>query len=239
MAGFGSSGIARKYGMDIAIMVSVSFGSDCHYLAPVLHIGGSFPYKNQNLWVRLDKEDLFCQTSDGDDIYGFKVIRKKPGDQFLILPALDRFWEKLSPHARAVCMENIKYIQDDSDSRFSNTVQFHRDFKFPVVPDIDPDADLYQGGFFSYQDKREIDLFHQALAQDKNRDKHQVVSALQGRRVRTLAQRILVRNFGEKVERVPEFLSHLKWLAGAVSDKAVRGYREDTKVDLRRCPGIA
>ncbi len=226
MARLGTSKIASEYGMDIALMVSVSFGSDCGYLAPVLCIGESTPYKNQKLWVRLDKEDLFDRIDDERGIYDFITLRKKPGDQFLILPALDRFWGKMPDRTKAVCHQNLKIICEDSLSKFSKAVAFHRDFKYPRVPDIDPDADLYQGGFFSYQDRKEIAAFHKAGIEKK----YQVSTTLQSKRVRTLAQRVLVRNFNEKLKRVPEFLSHLRGITGMQPGIPVKGYKDDTKL---------
>jgi hypothetical protein len=40
-----------------ALMVSPVFGPDAGYMAPVLHIGGAVPYKNQQLWIRLDRPE--------------------------------------------------------------------------------------------------------------------------------------------------------------------------------------
>jgi exodeoxyribonuclease-1 len=111
-------------------------------------------------------------------------------------------------------------------SSFDKTVSFHRNFKYPHVPDIDLDADLYQGGFFSFQDKKEISIFHKT--EDKKRC--QITQTFQSNRVRRLAQRILVRNFNEKPESAPEFQSHLKGILGIDPEKSIKGYKEDVKL---------
>ncbi len=218
------SKLSKAYGMDVALMVSVSFGADCNYMAPVVYVGGSVPYKNQSLWVRLDKEGLFDQTDETLGVYNFITIRKKPGDQFFILPVLDRFWEKLSPTSRTVCIRNLDFIKQNM-SGFEKAAEFHRNFEYPQVPDIDLDADLYQGGFFSSQDKKEIAIFHKT----EEKKRYQITQSFQSNRVRMLAQRILVRNFNEKPGCAPEFHAHLKRLLGIDPDKPIKGYKEDVK----------
>ncbi|WP_319577467.1 exonuclease domain-containing protein [uncultured Desulfobacter sp.] len=220
-----SSKLSKAYEMDLALMVSVSFGADCNYMAPVVYVGGSVPYKNQSLWIRLDKDGLFDRIDEALGVYDLMTIRKKPGDQLFVLPVLDRFWEKLLPASRAQCVRNLDFIKQNVSS-FDKTVSFHRNFKYPHVPDIDLDADLYQGGFFSFQDKKEISIFHKT--EDKKRC--QITQTFQSNRVRMLAQRILVRNFNEKPESAPEFQSHLKGILGIDPEKSIKGYKEDVKL---------
>ena len=227
-----SSDLSKRYGMDVALMVSVSFGADCNYMAPVVHVGGSVPYKNQSLWIRLDKEGLFDRIDEAFDGYDVMTIRKKPGDQLLVLPALDRFWEKLSVASRAACKKNLDCVEKNK-SRFDRTVSYHRNFKYPQVPDIDLDADLYQGGFFSFQDKKEIAIFHNT--EDEKRG--QVVQGFKSDRVRVLAQRVLVRNFNENPECAPEFRAHLKRLCGGDQKASIKGYKEDTKLTCAKALG--
>ncbi|NDY72026.1 exodeoxyribonuclease I [Desulfobacter hydrogenophilus] len=220
-----SSKLSQAYGMDLALMVSVSFGADCNYMAPVVYVGGSVPYKNQSLWIRLDKDRLFDRIDEAFGVYDLITIRKKPGDQLFILPVLDRFWEKLSPGSRTVCIRNLDFIKQNM-SGFDKTVSFHQNFKYPQVPDIDPDADLYQSGFFSFQDKKEIAIFHKA--EEKNRC--QIAQGFQSDRVRMLAQRILVRNFNENPGCAPEFCAHLKCLCGSDPEESIKGYKADVKL---------
>jgi len=220
-----NSKLSKAYGMDLALMISVSFGSDCNYMAPVVYVGGSVPYKNQSLWIRLDKEGMFDQIDETLGVYDLITIRKKPGDQFFILPVLDRFWEKLSPTSRTVCIRNLDFIKQNM-SGFDKTVGFHRNFEYAQVPDIDLDADLYQSGFFSFQDKKEIAIFHKT----EEKKRYQITQSFQSNRVRMLAQRILVRNFNEKPECVPEFHTHLERLLGIDPEKSIKGYKEDVKL---------
>ena len=220
-----SSKLSKAYEMDLALMVSVSFGADCNYMAPVVYVGGSVPYKNQSLWIRLDKEGLFDRIDEALGLYDLITIRKKTGDQLFILPVLDRFWEKLTPASRTQCIRNLDFIKQNMSS-FDKTVSFHRNFKYPQVPDIDLDADLYQGGFFSFQDKKEIAIFHKT----EQKKKYQITQSFQSNRVRMLAQRIVVRNFNEKPGSAPEFQAHLRRILGIDPEKSIKGYKEDVKL---------
>ncbi len=209
---------------ELGLMVSVSFGAELNYIAPVVHLGQSIPYKNQSLWVRLDKPELLDTVDQTLGIYDFFVTRKRPGDQLFVLPCLDRFWARLTPEAMAACQQNLDILKKD-DTLFLKTAAFHRSYKYPDVPDIDPDADLYQGGFFSWDEKREIALFHGADSDKKS----QICDTFGNVRVRALARRILVRSFGSSPIENAEFTVHLKGLTGEATQLPVKGYRNDVK----------
>lgn len=220
-----SSETSLKSDLEIGLMVSVSFGADVNYIAPVVYVGRSVPYKNQSLWVRLDRDDLFESLDDEIGIYELFVIRKKAGDQLFILPTLDRFWERLTPKAAKACEKNLQVIRENSNL-FFKTIEYHREYKYPDVPDIDLDADLYQGGFFKPVEKSEISLFHNA----EDKSKFTILKKFKSARIRDLASRIMVRNFSEKPDKIPGFIPHLKGLAGDQLGNAVKGYKDDKKL---------
>ncbi|WDP88948.1 MAG: exodeoxyribonuclease I [Desulfobacter sp.] len=211
----------------IGLMVSVSFGADRNYMAPVIHLGQSEPYKNQSLWLRLDKPDLLAEMDEENGIYNVFITRKRPGDQFFILPCLDRFWGRLNPEAAAACKDNLDRIHGD-DGCFLKTAAYHRAYRYPDIPDVDPDADLYQGGFFSPFEKKEIASFHQALSREKDHSSlYQICRAFKSRRVSVLAARILARSFGAPLSGNAELSAHIKRLSG--DGDAVKGYKNDEK----------
>ncbi len=213
-----------KNNFSLGLMVSISFGAKVNYIAPVIHLGGSVPYRNQDLWLRMDTDGLFGKKDDENGIYELFVIRKRPGDQLLLLPCLDRFWARLTPEAIAGYEKNLVTIRTDPDP-FLKTAAFHKAFKYPDIPDVDPDAALYQSGFFSTKEKREISLFHQLICDEK----YQVCDSLESPRIRMLALRIIARNFQSDGENRSEFLTHLCKLTGLKSDELVKGYKNDMK----------
>ncbi|ACN16128.1 SbcB [Desulforapulum autotrophicum HRM2] len=208
----------------LCIMVSVSFGSDLTYMAPVLSLGHSTPYANQSLWLRLDKELVLPFKPDSGD--GPFVLRKRYGEAKIVLPSLDRFWNRLTPSQHQVCEKNIAMLKANQDE-FQKLVIHHRSFKYPFVPDLDLDASLYQDGFFSSVEKKEMGVFHRAI----NNGEMGVCETLVSPRVKGLAQRIVLRNFYEQA--APEVRAghdrYMVKIRGPLGDDPVKGYRNDLK----------
>lgn len=209
----------------ICLMVSASFGSKNNYIAPVIHVGESLPYKNQTLWIRLDFEKEFEAEAGIADLF---VIRKRLGDQLIVLPSLDRFQAKVTPQAQTISDRNLATIQANPDL-FLKTVQYHQEYEYPLIPDIDPDAALYQSGFFSHSEKKEISLFHSSGEQ-----KTIVCEKFQSMRVKTMANRILLRNFDRPslAGTNTEYSEHLRRLFSGLPGDRIPGYRNDIKYGI-------
>ena len=179
----------------LGIMVSVAFGGDRHYMAPVLRMGPSRVYGNQTLWLRLDDFEFPGGEGSGpvepDKVF---VIRKKNGEPPVILPPLERFWGRLAPEHQVLANRNLAALSRHTQW-LERVVEYHRDYAYPVVPDVDVDAGLYQDGFFSSGEKREMAQFHLAVP-GQGLD---CIRKMKHPRVRSLAARILFRNFPEAV----------------------------------------
>lgn len=210
-----------------ALMVSASFGPDAGYLAPVLHIGGAIPYANQQLWIRLDRPETGQIDSETQEFTWFP-IRKKPVDSWLLLPPLERFFNRLTDVARQTATKTIVQFQSKF-SVFMDTIQAHRAYTYPVIPDLDPDAALYQDGFFSVAEKKDIARFHDAGPFDtaEMNTLSRVLTSLKTSRVQTLAARIVSRNY--QMPATEEFRDHLEKLANG---EKITGFRGDEKFTL-------
>jgi exodeoxyribonuclease I len=213
----------------LCFMVSSSFGPKNNYIAPVIHVGESVPYKNQTLWIRLDREEGFelaeGGAADEAQLFDLFVIRKRPGDQLIVLPWLDRFESKMTPDAHTAFVRNIKKIQSLPDP-FFRTIQYHQEYRYPLIPAIDLDAALYQSGFFSSSEKKEISRFHSA--EDKN--KAAVCKTFVNGRVKEMANRILSRNFEDlSTFKNLAYEDHLKRLVSKSPEDQILGYRNDVK----------
>ncbi|MBU1196050.1 MAG: exodeoxyribonuclease I [Proteobacteria bacterium] len=208
------------------ILVSASFGPKVNYIAPAVNIGFSAPYKNQGLWLRLDSDDILSldENLSFEDTF---VTRKRFGDVPIVLPMLERFQSKMTLDVSKKMEDNIKKIQENPD-RFFSFINYHRDFKYPYVPQIDMDADLYQGGFFSKDEKNQIQAFHSAFDHgDKNIFEH-----LKSPRVHVLAKRIIARNCSDlfDFQNEAENILRLDALRNKKNQAPVIGYRNDTKL---------
>lgn len=206
----------------ICLMVSSSFGPKNNYIAPVIHVGDSVPYKNQSLWIRLDREGGF--KTNETQMFELFVIRKRPGDQLIVLPCLDRFQAKMTPRALNAFDQNIKQIQSHPD-RFFKTIHHHQEYQYPLIPEIDLDAALYQSGFFSSSEKKEISRFH------SSKNKPLECESFSSGRVKDMANRILLRNF-EDLPSMGEnkaYTDHLRRLLSKSPEDQIKGVRNDVK----------
>jgi exodeoxyribonuclease-1 len=77
------------------------------------------------------------------------------------------------------------------DRIFKEITMYHQQFRYPEIPDLDPDAALYQLGFLSPAETRACANFHEATPAEKPR----LVSRFQREEIRQLAARILFRNY--------------------------------------------
>ncbi|MBF0468675.1 MAG: exodeoxyribonuclease I, partial [Desulfamplus sp.] len=143
-----------------AVMVSTRFGADAMYMAPVLGIGRSSHYSNQSLWLRLDKDIIPASgILNPQELF---AVRKKDGEPGIILPPLQRFWDRLSDEQKIFAEKNLSVIHETDQNRtmFKKIVEYHRQFKYQLIPEADLDSVLYQSPFFSRSEKRDMDRFH-------------------------------------------------------------------------------
>ncbi len=212
----------------VALMLSTAFGPDKNYMAPVLHLGSSHPYKNQSLWLRLDQEDILG-LKEGLEIPDTAAVRKRAADALIVLPPLERFWHRLPEISRSLAQDNMKTIQGHWE-RFFEIGQYHCGFKYPYVPEMDMDAALYQDGFFTVREKQDSQLFHRA----EDAEKYQIVEEISSPRIKKIASRILFRNFnGPLPESIKaDCRSYMARLKSAVPEDQIIGYKNDVKLNV-------
>ncbi|WP_299983544.1 exodeoxyribonuclease I [Desulfobacula sp.] len=222
------------------LMVSSSFGPKASYMAPVVHLGQSLTYKNQSLWLRLDSDDILGLDA-GLDMSDTFVIRRRSGDALIVLPALERFWDKMPESSQQSANENMAKIRHHWE-RFFEFIQYHSNYKYPFVPDMDPDAALYQDGFFSNQEKKQSDLFHKSLYNLKSielrsdHQKQEFLKKIKSPRIKILASRILARNFEDKTGQTKEaeYYLCLNRLRSSLKKDQIIGYKNDIKFNCKQ-----
>ncbi len=219
----------KGFSYKLGIILSHRLGFDANYMALAINIGKSIKYSNQNLWLRLDKESLLRFADKPEDL-SCLIERKRFGDLPVILPAIDRFVKKLNRENLQIAENNIKEILNNTQDFFEIT-KFYKEFEYPYIPDLDPDAELYQTGFFSITEKQDISSFHRGDSESRI----QLIDQMKTKRIKTLAQRIINRNHSlfdkESLESMKssEFAQLLHRLRVSDSDKVVKGYKEDRK----------
>jgi exodeoxyribonuclease-1 len=135
----------------IGLLIDGSFGYKKNYQIPALNLGFHHHYKNQTLWLPLDSPAL-SQTNRENIASNTMVIRKKLGEPPIVLPFIFRYMNKLSEERKELVQKNILWLTKNSDI-FQGIMNYHKEYTYPKVPNLDIDASLYQDGFPSDYEK--------------------------------------------------------------------------------------
>lgn len=175
---------ADELALKEGLLIDGSFGAANAYQAPVLFLGNHLHYKNQTLWLRLD------QPIDTNAW----VVRKKWGEPGFVLPNKDRFLHYLSPERQQTIAANKAWLADNPQL-FLEMAQYHKEYTYPVVPNVDIEASLYLQGFLSYEDENLCQQFHRSSPKQKAA----LTTQFKNPRLKQLATRMLGRHFRENM----------------------------------------
>jgi exodeoxyribonuclease I len=204
------------------LLVSGEYGAGQNYQVPVISIGRSIPYANQTLWLRLDLPQL-REVGPESIAETTWVIRKRMGEPGILLPPHDRYWQKIGGERSALFEENLKWLQQNHDI-FQKIVNYYREYRYPFIPNLDPDASLYQIGFYSRADELLCRKFHQASLEEKADVIHQFTSP----DARTLALRVICRNYPAAMSAkfAEDFQTYMQRINPSREADAMIDYRE-------------
>jgi exodeoxyribonuclease-1 len=190
------------------LMVSSEYGPRQMYQVPVLSIGNSIPYPNQTLWLRLD----------------LPALRGEPG---ILLPSQQRYWKYLSDERKAIVAENLQWLQSNPTT-FQNIVSYHRNYTYPFIPNLDPEAALYQIGFFPRSDEKLFNQFQTAPLEEKEK----IINRLSSKDARTLAIRLLCRNYPKNLPEniTREFEAYMRRVNPPDKDEAIVDFKGERRL---------
>ncbi|MEE9536714.1 MAG: exonuclease domain-containing protein [Desulfobacterales bacterium] len=208
------------------LMVSSEYGPQLMYQVPVLSIGNSIPYSNQTLWLRLDLPALKETKANTIDDSTW-IVRKRYGEPGIILPPHQRYWKFLSAERKTIVSENLKWLQSNP-AIFQQIVSYHRDYSYPFIPNLDPEAALYQIGFFTRSDEKLFKEFQTAQIEEKER----IINRLSSEDARTLAKRLLCRNYPKNLPEniTKEFEAYLRRVNPLHEDEAIVDYKGEPRL---------
>ncbi|RJP81988.1 MAG: exodeoxyribonuclease I [Desulfobacteraceae bacterium] len=207
------------------IMVGSEFGKDMRFQAPVLYIGNSIPYVNQTLWLRMDLPEL--RETNMETIHETTwVIRKRYGEPGILLPPLERYKAMIGEIRMAECRQNTNWIKSHMEV-FHAITRYHQTFRYPEIPDLDADAALYQMGFPTKNTEALCRKFHLAPFSAKVN----MIGQIESSETRTLAKRLLARNFPEALPQSlkQEFLQYLSKINPKSGENAIVDYRGEAR----------
>jgi exodeoxyribonuclease-1 len=124
------------------IVVWGKLGLAVNYAAPAICFGIHKHYKNQSIWLRLDKELL---TSETDNMHKF-ILRKKLGEAPIVLPFKSKYSSVLSEESKNIMQQNLDFFEENP-SIFHEISEYSLTAKYPDVSNVDLDANLYQMPF--------------------------------------------------------------------------------------------
>ncbi len=205
----------------IGLIIGNEYGSDNQYQVPALLIGNSIPYKNQRIWLRLDRPELRDTTSNNIHETTW-VIRKKYGEPGIVVTSQKRHWDYLSQERQNIVEENKDWLQSHTQL-FHKIIQYHREFRYPKIPDLDIEAALYQNHFLSAQEQTLCRHFHTANLPEKVA----IVSQFEEIQMRQLASRLLCRNYPDNLPAMltKDFEDYMRRVTPKNEDDALRDYK--------------
>jgi len=188
--------LTRIAKLNEAIVVDGSYGAKNSYQVPVLALGSHNHYKNQTLWLRLDTES--------EDNY---VIRKKAGELNLLLPTSARFMQYINQERLELMRDNKRRFQEQPHV-LQEIANYHKEYTYPKIPNLDIDAALYQNGFPTDHELALCAEFHAALIKDKVK----IIDRITNPNLREQAIRLLGRNYPDYLpdKYAQEFADYLE-----------------------------
>lgn len=173
----------------LALLLSGEWGTQNGFLAPVLGIGFSEPYPKQSLWLRLDRPFPPPSEEEAGSAADPGVARKRLGEPGILLPPRERYLARLGGERRRLFAAHLEWLKAHPEE-FAARVRRHRGWRHPPVPDLDPDAGLYQNGFLPRPDELLCRRFHEAGWPERL----ELAERFAGPQARTLAHRLILRN---------------------------------------------
>jgi exodeoxyribonuclease-1 len=212
------------------LMISSEFGPLQMYQAPVLSVGKSIPYPNQTLWLRLDLPTLKETSAESIDESTW-IVRKRYGEPGILLPPHKRYWKFLSAERKSIVAENLRWLRSNPTT-FQKIVSYHRDYTYPFIPNLDPEAALYQIGFFTRSDEKLFKEFQKASLEEKAK----IIPRLSSQDAKTLAIRLLCRNYPKYLpeEFIGKFDAYMRQVNPPTDDEALVDYRGQRRLTPSR-----
>ncbi|MEC8977442.1 MAG: exonuclease domain-containing protein [Pseudomonadota bacterium] len=134
----------------IGLLIHTKLGYKSSYQAPYILLGQHQIFKNQTVWLRLDKESVETCLDNSLMKKGL-VMQKKWGEPGFFLPFSDRYRDKMDGDRVALAMDNINKLQHDANM-WDDLRQQALSWEYPVIEGVDIDASLYQVGFRSQEE---------------------------------------------------------------------------------------
>lgn len=192
-----------------AILVDGKFGKEAQFQCPVLSLGTHQHFKNNTLWLRLDRPEL-REVTEETVAEKTWVIRKKLGESGFLIPTKEKYLAKLTPSSLEQMQINLSWLMEQPQL-LNKIVLYHQHFMFEKIPNLDAYAKLYDDGFPSYEEINLCQQFHQCAPEIKAN----LISHFTNLNFRELALRIMGKYFHSHLptmlkEQYEEYLTQIE-----------------------------
>lgn len=211
-----------------ALLLQGQLGSRLNYQAPVLFLGPHHHYKNQTLWLRLDIDALPETTPNMIDQTTF-VFRKRLAEPPLLLAPLKRFYSQLKNERLEQAHSNKAWLKEHPNL-LQLICDYHQQYKYPIIPNCDIDADLYQQSFLTPNEQYQCNQFHAATLTEKN----SVIQRMTSEHLQKQARRLLARNYSDTLHNdISEFKNYLKLIFSESTDNLPIDYKGEKHLSCK------
>ncbi|MBN1684659.1 MAG: exodeoxyribonuclease I [Gammaproteobacteria bacterium] len=187
-----------------SLMIDGQFGARAYFQSYVLNLGRHYHYKNQTLWLRLDdvlleenknlsfiKDEMQPVFTEGKILENFMpIIRRKDAEPKFLLPLEKRFLSHFDLDRLKIVSENKKWLHENQ-TILEAIKNYYLDYKYPIIPNLDVDAALYQTNFLTYEEQNLCRQFHQLSPDQKGK----FIEHFENKNLKEQAIRILGRNY--------------------------------------------
>lgn len=173
----------------LGLMINAKFGTSVMYNAPVISVGKSKHYSNQNIWIRIDNENLKTVTAENlfKTVYS---IRRLDGGIEVLMPYTDKTSVYVDPDRRELMNNNIEWLKNNPE-KLKLIVEEFQNFQYDDIKGKDLDSKLYSKGFFTREEEAFSRKFHAA----DEKEKIELINSAPTEDIKQLATRIIFRNF--------------------------------------------
>jgi exodeoxyribonuclease-1 len=167
-----------------------------------------------------------CETTPESIAENTWVIRKRLGEPGILLPPHNRYWRQIGKDRNEIFEKNLVWLRQNHDI-FHHIVTYHREYRYPFIPNLDPDASLYQIGFYSRADEKLCRRFHRTPLKEKA----DLIDQFANPDARTLAWRVFGRNYPGKLpaEYAADFQTYMQRINPLQDVDAMVDYREEKR----------
>jgi exodeoxyribonuclease I len=192
--------------LSMAIMVDGIFGANNNYQTVAMSLGGHNHYKNQTLWLQLDSPKLQTTTLDSIPQTSY-IVRKKATENYLLLPYSTKFSQYLNAERLGLIADNQKWLQQNPQILHAIST-YYKEYKYPIIANIDIDAALYQNGFATDREQTLCAKFHTLPISEKIK----LLDKFANTKLLTQAIRLLGRNYPDSLpdNYANKFIADLK-----------------------------